>query len=88
MELQAPIPFPPAADAASEAADHAVLTEVDVAIALVASRIATRVRVASLDLVVAERLAGLAAARAGSSGLRFVVERSADRATFTVGPIA
>ena len=87
MELQGPIPFPPATDAANDAADHAVLTEVDVAIALVASGVATRVRVAALDLLVVDRLAGLAAARAGSSGLRFVVERSAGCGTFTVGPV-
>jgi hypothetical protein len=87
MELQVPIPFPPAADAANDAADQSVLTEVDVAIALVASGIATRVRVAGLDLPVVERLAGLAAARAGSSGLRFVLERSAECGTFTFGPV-
>ena len=47
-----------------------------------------RVRVASLDLPAVERLAGLAAARAGSSGLRFVVERSPTSGTFTIGPVA
>jgi hypothetical protein len=82
MELKAPIPFPPAA----HAADEVVLTEIDVAIALVASGAATRVRVASVSLDTAERVAGVGAARAGSSGLRFVLERSGQYATLTVGP--
>ena len=82
MELEAPIPFPPAADAAADAA----LTEVDVAIAMVASRAATRVRVAGLDGPVGDLVAGSAAARAGAAGLRFRVDRSNGRATLTVGP--
>jgi hypothetical protein len=82
MELHAPIPFP----GAVETADEAVLTEIEVAIALVASGVATRIRVASVELAAAERLAGIGAARAGSSGLRFVIERSAKCATFTIGP--
>jgi len=88
MELHAPIPLPHAVEAAEDAVDHAVLTEIDVAIALVAGGVATRVRVASLELAAAERLAGVGAARAGSSGLRFVMERSAACATFTIGPAA
>ena len=82
MELQAPIPFPHAADLA----DDVVLNEIDVAISLVASGVASRVRVASVDLETAERLAGVGAARAGTSGLRFVMERSVTCATFTIGP--
>jgi hypothetical protein len=70
MELQAPIPFPPAGDAAEDQA----LSEVDV-------------RVAGLDAVVADRVAGVAAARSWSAGLHFHIDRSADCATFTVGPI-
>jgi hypothetical protein len=88
MELHAPIPFPHAVEPTEDAADQAVLTELDVAIALVASGIATRVRVASLNLEAAERLAGVGAAHAGSAGLRFVIERSKDCATFTIGPVA
>jgi hypothetical protein len=88
MEISAPIPFPPAAEAATDAADDALLAEVEAAIALVERGVARRVRVASLDLPAVERLAGLAAARAGSSGLRFVVERSPTSGTFTIGPVA
>lgn len=84
MEVHAPIPFPRVADAA----DEAVLTEIDVAIALVVGGVATRVRVASIELGAAERLAGVATARAQASGLRFVMERSAWAATFTIGPSA
>ena len=83
MEL--PIPFPHALDTAHEA-DEAALTEIDVAIALVAGGVATRVRVASVSLETAERVAGVGAARAGSAGLRFALERSGACATFTVGP--
>jgi carbon monoxide dehydrogenase subunit G len=82
MELPAPIPFPQAVDTA----DETVLTEIDVAIALVASGVATRVRVASVSLQTAERVAGTGAAHAGSANVRFVLERSAECATFTVGP--
>jgi hypothetical protein len=82
MEPLAPIPFPPATDAAEDAA----LNEVDVAIALVAYGAAVRVRIAGLTAATAEAVAGIAAARAGTMGLRFVVERSPHGATFTVGP--
>jgi hypothetical protein len=82
MEMQAPIPFPAAADAAEDAA----LNEVDVAIALVARGAAVRVRIASIDPAVADAAAGLAAARAGAVGLRFRIERSPTATTFTVGP--
>ena len=84
MELHAPIPFP----GAIGTADEAVLTEIDVAIALVVGGVATRVRVASVELAAAERVAGIGAARAGSSGLRFVMEGSGECATFTIGPAA
>jgi hypothetical protein len=83
MELQEPIPFPPAGDAAEDQA----LSEVDVAIAMIVGRVANRVRVAGLDAVVADRVAGVAAARSWSAGLHFHIDRSADCATFTVGPI-
>ena len=66
MEPLAPIPFPPAADAAEDVA----LNEVDVAIALVAHGVAVRVRIAGLSAAIAEAVAGIAAARAGSAGLR------------------
>jgi hypothetical protein len=82
MEPLAPIPFPAAADVAEEAA----LNEVDIAIALVVSGTAVRVRVAGLGSALADAVAGIAAARAGAAGLRFVVERSPGSATFTVGP--
>jgi carbon monoxide dehydrogenase subunit G len=82
MELHAPIPFPPAVDAA----DDAALAEIDVAIALVASGIASRVRVANLLDDTAEHVAGIGAARAGTAGVRFVVERSSMSRTLTIGP--
>lgn len=82
MELHAPIPFPPAVDAA----DDAALAEIDVAIALVASGIARRVRVANLLDGIAEHVAGVGAARAGAAGVRFVVERSSLSRTLTIGP--
>ena len=50
MEPLAPIPFPPAADAAEDVA----LNEVDVAIALVARGVAVRVRIAGLSAAIAE----------------------------------
>jgi hypothetical protein len=52
MEALAPIPFPPAADAA----DDAALNEVDVAIALVSAGAAVRVRVAGIAAPMADRL--------------------------------
>ena len=82
MEPLAPIPFPPAADAAEDAA----LNEVDVAIAMVSRGAAVRVRIAGMSTGIADAIAGVAAARAGSVGLRFVVERSQGATTFTVGP--
>jgi len=82
MELHAPIPFPPAVDAS----DDAALAEIDVAIALVASGIASRVRVANIADDIAEHVAGLGAARAGTAGVRFVVERSSLSRTLTIGP--
>jgi hypothetical protein len=82
MELQAPIPFPPAADAAEDAA----LTELDVAIALVTGGVARRIRIASVAIEIADRVSGIGAARAQAAGLRFIVERSGSCATFTVGP--
>jgi hypothetical protein len=82
MEPLAPIPFPPAADASEDVA----LNEVDVAIALVTAGAAVRVRVAGIGTAIADAIAGVAAARAGAAGLRFVVERSPSGATFTVGP--
>jgi hypothetical protein len=82
MEPLAPIPFPPAADAAEDAA----LNEVDVAIAMVRAGAAVRVRIAGIQTPIGDAVAGIAAARAGTVGVRFVVERSADAVTFTVGP--
>jgi hypothetical protein len=84
MELQAPIPFPFAANAAEE---HA-LEEIDVAIALVTGGVAARVRIAALEAGVADRVAGVAAARSWGAGLHFHLDRSPDCATFTVGPVA
>ena len=82
MELHAPIPFPPAVDAT----DDAALAEIDVAIALVASGVARRVRVANIPEDTAEHVAGVGAARAGTAGVRFVVERSSLSRTLTIGP--
>ena len=82
MELHAPIPFPPAVDAT----DDAALAEIDVAIALVASGVARRVRVANIPDATAEHVAGVGAARAGTAGVRFVVERSSLSRTLTIGP--
>jgi carbon monoxide dehydrogenase subunit G len=82
MELHAPIPFPPAVDAA----DDAALAEIDVAIALVASGVANRVRVSNIPDDTAEHVAGVGAARAGTAGVRFVVERSSLSRTLTIGP--
>ena len=82
MELHAPIPFPPAVDAT----DDAALAEIDVAIALVASGVARRVRVANIPDDTAEHVAGVGAARAGTAGVRFVVERSSLSRTLTIGP--
>ena len=82
MELQAPIPFPPAVDTE----DAAALAEIDVAIALVASGVASRVRVANMPDDTAEHVAGVGAARAGTAGVRFVVERSSLSRTLTIGP--
>ena len=82
MELHAPIPFPPAVDVADEAA----LAEIDVAVALVASGVARRVRIANVAEVTADHIAGVGAARAGTAGVRFVVERSSLSRTLTVGP--
>ena len=82
MELHAPIPFPPAVDVADEIA----LAEIDVAIALVASRVARRVRVANVPDAIADQVAGIGAARAGAASVRFAVERSSRSRTFTVGP--
>jgi hypothetical protein len=84
MELDAPIPFPAAADAA----DETTLTEIEVAIRMVEAGVATRVRVAGVSAAVADRVAGIGAARAGAAGLRFVVERSTLSSTVTVGPRA
>ena len=55
-------------------------------IALVASGIARRVRVANIAEVTADHIAGVGAARAGAAGVRFVVERSSLSRTLTVGP--
>ena len=82
MELPAPIPFPPAADAA----ENAALTELEVAIAMVEGGAALRVRIAAIATPVADRVAGLGAARAGAAGLAFRIERSGPFATLTVGP--
>jgi hypothetical protein len=82
MEPEAPIPLPFVIDAAEEAAR----IELDAAIALVSSGAASRVRVAGLAIAVADRVAGTGAAHAGTAGLRFGMQRSGDRATFTVGP--
>jgi hypothetical protein len=82
MELQSPIPLPPVADAAEDAA----LTEIEVAIELVDSGVASRVRVAGIAPAVAERVAGIGASWASAAGLLFRIERSSTSATFTVGP--
>ena len=82
MEPLAPIPFPLAADAAEDSA----LNEVDVAVAMVSAGAAVRVRIAGLLGSTADAIAGVAAARASTAGLRFVVDRSPHAVTVTVGP--
>jgi hypothetical protein len=82
MELQSPIPFPPAVDAAEDAA----ITEIEVAIELVDSGVASRVRVAGITPAIADRVAAIGASRAGAAGLLFRIERSSSSATITVGP--
>ena len=82
MEPLAPIPFPRAVDAEEDAA----LNEVDVAIALVSAGAAVRVRIASLRPPIADRVAGVAAARTSGAHVAFSLERSDDATTFTVGP--
>jgi hypothetical protein len=84
MELQSPIPFPPTADAAADEA----LTELEVAIELVDSGVASRVRVAGIAPSVADRIGAIGASWAGAAGLLFRVERSPSSSTFTVGPRA
>jgi hypothetical protein len=86
MELHAPIPFPPAVVARHDATDEIALAEIDVAIALVAGGVANRVRVANVADAIADDLAGIAAARAGAAGVRFVMERSSRSRTLTIGP--
>ena len=71
---------------ASTVADRA-LAEIDVAIALVASRVARRVRLTAMPFVETVAATGLAHARA--AGMAFTFERS-ERigvATVTVGPV-
>jgi len=82
MESLAPIPFPPATDAAEDAA----LNEVDVAIALVARGAAVRVRVAGIAAPIADQLTDVAAARSSAARVRFQAESGPDAVTFTVGP--
>jgi hypothetical protein len=84
MELHAPTQFP----AAAETVEDTMLTEVDIAIAMVGRGAAIRVRIASIETEVADAVAGIAAARAGAAGLRFRTERSPSTTTFTLGPRA
>ena len=77
--------LPPDADAATDE-DTRALLEIDAAIALVADRQATRVRLTGVPFIA--RVAGLGAAHAQVAGIAFRVE-GADRAgvlTVTVGP--
>ena len=82
MDALAPITFPPAADAAEDAA----LNEIDVAIALVSAGAAVRVRVAGIAAVMADRLEEVAAARSSAARVRFQAEHGPEAVTFTVGP--
>ena len=86
MEVHAPIPFPPAADARDAAADETALAEIEVAIELVARGVASRGRVANVAGDTADDVAGIAAARAGAAGVGFVLERSSRTRTLTIGP--
>jgi hypothetical protein len=93
MDASAVIAFPRSLDGAitelgsdDDAGSRAIL-EIDAAIALVASRIARRVRLIALPFVADVAATGLAHARA--AGMAFAFER-ADRVgvvTVTVGPL-
>ena len=79
------IPFPRAWDDSTDA-DEATLMEIDAAIAMVAGRHATRVRLTALPFV--DHVAGIGAAHAHAAGVAFRLE-GAERAgvvTVTVGP--
>jgi hypothetical protein len=83
VELVRPATEPDAASAGAAAA----LVEIDAAIALVAERAASRVRLVSVPFI--ESVAAIGLARARSAGIRFAFERGerAGSATVTVGPL-
>lgn len=78
----------PAAGHDGDAVADRALTEIDVAIELVASRVARRVRLTALPFVDTVAAIGLSHARA--AGIAFTFERGerVGVATVTVGPVA
>ena len=82
MEIESPIPFPrPTSDVAGPE-----LAEIDAAIALVASGLATRVCLVSLVHVDAIAATGLVHAQA--AGVSFRLDRNGDATAVTIGPRA
>lgn len=79
-------PGPDAGHDGAALADRA-LTEIDVAIALVESQVARRVRLTALPFV--ETVAAIGLAHAREAGMAFTYERSerVGVATVTVGPV-
>lgn len=79
----------PGSDADGDAATVAdrALTEIDVAIALVASRVARRVRLTALPFVETVAAIGLAHARAAGMAFTFEHSERIGVATVTVGPV-
>jgi hypothetical protein len=81
------VAFPRPTSPDEESVGDVALAEIDMAIALVASRVARRVRLTSLPFV--EAVAAIGLARARTAGMAFTLER-AERVgvtTVTVGPV-
>jgi hypothetical protein len=88
VDSSAVVSFPVDRDAAGATESGSVaLAEIDAAIALVASRLARRVRLIALPFSLA--VAGIGLARARAAGMAFRIERTerAGVASVTVGPI-
>ncbi|HXU86920.1 MAG TPA: hypothetical protein VN773_14055 [Verrucomicrobiae bacterium] len=88
MDASPVIVFPrPGGDAAASDVVSSALTEIDVAIALVASHAARRVRLTAIPFV--EDAAALGLAHARAAGIAFTFERGERLgvATVTVGPL-
>jgi hypothetical protein len=81
------IAFPSDSAREPEAVGSGALAEIDAAIALVADRVARRVRLTAWPFV--EQVAAIGLARARAAGMAFAVERGerAGIVTVTVGPL-